>query len=170
MLTSLVILSCQSIPSSLRLGAARVPCLGVVPLPTTNHYPLSTTHCLFLPLSPVFATHPKIASVTPSLATLPKTQVFKVLCLPHIQKMAGVGILLLTRTHPTKDRLEMLTGAGRGKEKADSRSTSLKAGSRIRSVPQNRLGRKSRGHTHSFLSESTSTGTLKLSQPIKEED
>ena len=40
-------------------------------------------------LTPVFATHPKNAPVTPLLATLPKTWVLKVLCLPHIQKMAG---------------------------------------------------------------------------------
>jgi hypothetical protein len=42
-------------------------------------------------LTPVFATDPKHASITAFLATLPKTQVLKVLCLPHIQKMAGVG-------------------------------------------------------------------------------
>ena len=42
-------------------------------------------------LTPVFATHPKNVPITPLLATLPKTQVLKVLCLPHIQKMAGVG-------------------------------------------------------------------------------
>jgi len=48
-------------------------------------------------LTPVFATHPKNAPVTPLLATLPKTRVLKVLCLPHIQKMAGVGGILLTK-------------------------------------------------------------------------
>jgi hypothetical protein len=49
------------------------------------------------PLSLLFATDPKNAAVTPSLTTHPKTQVLKVLCLPHIQKMAGVGAILLTR-------------------------------------------------------------------------
>jgi hypothetical protein len=49
------------------------------------------------PLSLLFATDPKNAPVTPLLATHPKTQVLKVLCLPHIQKMAGVGAILLTR-------------------------------------------------------------------------
>jgi hypothetical protein len=48
-------------------------------------------------LTPVFATHPKNVPITPLLATLPKTQVLKVLCLPHIQKMAGEGDILLTR-------------------------------------------------------------------------
>ena len=48
-------------------------------------------------LTPVFATHPKNAPLTPLLATLPKTRVLKVLCLPHIQKMAGVGGILLTK-------------------------------------------------------------------------
>jgi hypothetical protein len=48
-------------------------------------------------LTPVFATHPKKAPVTPLLATLPKTRVLKVLCLPHIQKMAGEGDILLTK-------------------------------------------------------------------------
>jgi len=46
-------------------------------------------------LTPVFATHPENASVTPFLATLPKTHVLKVVCLPHIQKMAGVGCIFL---------------------------------------------------------------------------
>ena len=40
-------------------------------------------------LSSLLATHPEIAPVTPFLATLPKTHVLKVLCLPHIQKMTG---------------------------------------------------------------------------------
>ena len=42
-------------------------------------------------LSLAFATHPKNACITLLLATLPKTQVLKVLCLPHIQKLAGWG-------------------------------------------------------------------------------
>jgi hypothetical protein len=49
------------------------------------------------PLSLLFATDTKNAPVTPLLATHPKTQVLKALCLPHIQKMAGVGAILLTR-------------------------------------------------------------------------
>jgi hypothetical protein len=49
------------------------------------------------PLSLLFATDPKNAPVTPLLATHPKTQVLKVLCLPHFQKLTGVGAILLTR-------------------------------------------------------------------------
>src|SRR5713101_1065087 len=53
-------------------------------------------------LTSVFASHPQNPGVTPFLATHPKTHVLKVLCLPHIQKMAGAGVVLLTR-NPGKD-------------------------------------------------------------------
>jgi hypothetical protein len=43
------------------------------------------------PLSLSIATHPEIALVSTLVATLPKTRVLKVLCLPHFQKMTGVG-------------------------------------------------------------------------------
>jgi hypothetical protein len=56
-------------------------------------------------LSSLLATHPKNALVNPFLATLPKTQVLKVLCLRHMQKLAGVGgFLLLTRLQESAER------------------------------------------------------------------
>jgi hypothetical protein len=45
----------------------------------------------YSPLTLVFATHPEIRLVSSLLATHPKTQALKVLCLSHIQEMAGVG-------------------------------------------------------------------------------
>jgi hypothetical protein len=48
-------------------------------------------------LSPFLATHAKFRPASSLVATDPKTQVLKVLCLPHIQKLAGVGGILLTR-------------------------------------------------------------------------
>jgi hypothetical protein len=108
MLTCLVIPSHQSI-----LHAPATPdCFARHDLPATNKsnrhknyeeaglnffYPNN-----FKPLTPLFATHPKNALITLLFATLPKTPVLKVLCLPHIQKMAGWGVLLLTR-NPRKD-------------------------------------------------------------------
>jgi hypothetical protein len=54
-------------------------------------------------LSSLLATHPEITLVSSFLATLPKTQVLKVLCLPHIQKMVGVGEVLLLTRNPGQD-------------------------------------------------------------------
>jgi hypothetical protein len=64
------------------LGTLRI--FSVQPLPSNRQ-----------PLSSFLATHPEIPLVSTLVATLPKTQVLKVLCLPHIQKMTGWGGILL---------------------------------------------------------------------------
>jgi hypothetical protein len=55
---------------------------------------------LLVPISPkfrrFFSVQPLASSLQPPipfLATHPKTQVLKVMCLPHIQKMTGVGVV-----------------------------------------------------------------------------
>jgi hypothetical protein len=70
---------------------------GCTPTPFVQSGPWIRKSCLFS-LNPLFATHPRNALVTSLLATLPKTQVLKVLCLPHIQKMTGVGGLDMRRS------------------------------------------------------------------------
>jgi len=101
LLTSLVILSYQSIspcPYYFEVSSLQ----SVLNSFFTNHYPRSTTHSLsFAPNS--FICHTSEISLRKFfICHTSKNAEFKVLCVPHIQKMAGVGVLLLTR-NPHRD-------------------------------------------------------------------
>ena len=77
----------------------RVPCAGIFPLLLTNHYPLSTTHCLFPAVTPLESAHPGLRSVTPVESALPKSLDLKPSRIRTYEKNREARVLLLTR-HP----------------------------------------------------------------------